>query len=259
MMNLMCRIVGYVGGGRALRTLIDDAPHGLERQSWAPREMQGAVVNADGWGCAWYLPTEPEPCVYRSPLPIWADANRFGLGRTVSSACLMAAVRSATDPLSHSLANTQPFVHGPLCFLHNGYVKPFRESIQRRLRRTLSDEAYRCVRGETDSEHFFGLVVDEWLRAEKAEQRVVRALQRATERLLSFAEEAGGIALVAAALAEGPRTVAVQRLALGGTPPSLYVRELGDGSVFASEPLDVEAGWTSVDPGAPRLLSPGTS
>lgn len=287
MLDLMCRMAGYVGTGSKLRALVDGSPHGLERQSWAPREMQGAVVNADGWGCAWYLRGELEPCVYRSSLPIWADANRFGLGRTISSSCLMAAVRSATDPLSHALANTQPFVHGPLCFLHNGYVKPFRESIQRRLRRSLGDEAYACVRGETDSEHYFALVVDEWLRAEPGERRAAVALEGATRRLLALTEEAGGVALIAAALVEravsdplavresegatpgegpaggsvdaganeGVRTsLVVQRIAVGGSPPSLYVRSAADGWTFASEPLDLETGWAPLEVGAPRVV-----
>lgn len=258
-------MVGYLGQRTRLEDLVDGAPHGLERQSWAAREMQGAVVNADGWGAAWYLPGEDEPCVYRSGLPIWADANRFSLGRAISSHCFLAAVRSATDPLSHALSNTQPFVYGPLAFLHNGYVKPFREAVLRPLRHGLCDEAYRLVRGDTDSEHYFALVVDEWLRLEGDPERTQTALERATRRLLALAEGVGGVVLSAAVLAEsraasgdGPRValhrVALHRAALGGQPPSLYVHAREKGVVFASEPIDADTGWRAVTVGSTELL-----
>lgn len=251
----MCRMVGYVGAGIGLRAVLDEPAHGLERQSWAPRETQGAVVNADGWGVAWYLPGEPEPCVYRSDLPIWADANRLSLGRAVASSCLLAAVRSSTEPLSHGVGNVQPFVYGPLAFSHNGFVKPFRASVLRRLRSGLCDEAYRSVRGDTDSEHYFALLIDEWLRAEGREQRLRSALERATARLLALAEEAGGVALVAVVVTEGDgeqRRLAVQRSALAGTPPSLYACPSEDGVLVASEPLDDTFGWSPVVAGSPH-------
>jgi glutamine amidotransferase len=264
MLFRMCRMVGYLGERMRLSELVDDAPHGLERQSWAPREMQGAVVNADGWGSAWYLPDEDEPCVYRSSLPIWADANRFSLGRAISSHCFLAAVRSATDPLSHALSNTQPFVYGPLAFLHNGYAKPFREAVLRPLRQTLCDEAYRLVRGDTDSEHYFALVVDEWLQLAGLQNRAQMALERATQRLLALTEAAGGVLLIAAALAEsrtaigaGPE-VALVRAALGGEPPSLYTRRGARGSLFASEPIDAEPDWRPVAVGRSVVLGAPT-
>lgn len=249
-------MVGYAGKALRLRALVDEPPHGLERQSWAPQETQGAVVNADGWGVAWYLPDDPVPCVYRSALPIWADQNRLGLGRAVASTCLLAAVRSATDPLSHGPSNVQPFVFGPLAFSHNGYVQPFRASVLRRLRSGLCDEAYRSVRGDTDSEHYFALVIDEWLRAEGEDDRARKALGRATTRLLALTEEAGSVALVAVVLAEGrgEGRLLVQRGAFGGTPPSLYVRACADGTQVASEPLDGEGGWSKVVPGEPRVV-----
>lgn len=253
-------MAGYLGRQISLKELVDDPPHGLERQSWAPREMQGGVVNADGWGFSWYLPGEREPCVYRSGLPIWADANRLGLGRAIRSHCVLAAVRSATDPLSHALPNTQPFVYGPLAFLHNGYVKPFRASVLRPLRQSLADEAYRIVRGDTDSEHYFALVVDEWLRAEGMHERPRVALEKATRRLLALSESVGGVALVAAALAEaGPSgepgtSLVLERAAHGGSAPSLYVQRRGAELTFASEPLDGQPGWEPLPLEGPRLF-----
>ena len=59
--------------------LLLDPPHGLLRQSWAPRDMRGGgTVNADGFGVGWYPPGGDAPLRYRSGLlPIWADRVRI--------------------------------------------------------------------------------------------------------------------------------------------------------------------------------------
>ncbi len=160
-------MLGYLGEPIALRALIDAPPHSLEKQSYLAREMQGATVNADGWGASWYLDGDPEACVYRCTLPIWADVNREHLGRAIRSRCLLAAVRSATDPLGLSHANTQPFAAGSLSFVHNGYVRDFDRAIARPLRSSLSDEQYARLRGSTDSEHVFAVLLDEYAAVDR--------------------------------------------------------------------------------------------
>lgn len=246
-MTPMCRMVGYLGDSIGLARLVEEPPHSLERQSYAARELDGAVVNADGWGVAFYLQGDPAPCVYRSTLPIWADANRAQLCRAVRSWCLLAAVRSATDPLSISQANTQPFGAGPLAFLHNGYFGGFSPALARRLRRDLSDDAYVQIRGTTDSEHLFAALLDEYTRAAAAPaaERLWQAVERTLARIRALTAELGSPALLSLVVSDGTSLVGV-RTAVGARPPSLYVlhRDGGERStVVASEPLDDDGGW----------------
>jgi glutamine amidotransferase len=249
----MCRLVAYLGLPANLHQLVDDAPHSLAHQSYRARELETAVVCADGWGAAWYLPGDPVPCLYRSTAPIWGDVNRAHLGRAARSHCLLAAVRSATDPLSIAPANTQPFAWGPLAFLHNGYVADFAARVLRPLREQLSDARHRELAGSTDSEHLFALVVDayERSRATAPGERLAFALRDGVGALLTLVRELGVRALATVVLSDGD-SVAALRLAEGGAPPSLYVQrtatERRPGSAIASEPLD-DADWQLVPAG----------
>ncbi len=243
-------MLGYLGGTTSLATLVDDPPHSLVVQSYKARELEGAVVNADGWGAAWYLPDDAEPVLYRSTLPIWADVNRTHLGRAARSAAFLAAVRSATDPLGISAANTQPFAHGPLTFLHNGYVRDFSTTLLRPLREALTDATYSRVEGNTDSEHVFAALVDAYDRTEGPE-RLVNAVRATVQHVLRLAEQWDTRALLTLIVSDGEQLVAT-RTAVGGNPPSLYVLseptpEL-NGVVLASEPLDESPSWQAVAP-----------
>jgi len=46
-------MLGYLGAPAALGELVEEPPHSLVVQSWAARELVGAVVSADGWGASW--------------------------------------------------------------------------------------------------------------------------------------------------------------------------------------------------------------
>ncbi|MEU1699821.1 hypothetical protein ABZ748_12285, partial [Streptomyces pseudogriseolus] len=50
----MCRHLAYVGPAEPLGALLTGPPHGLYRQSWAPRRQRHGTVNADGFGVGWY-------------------------------------------------------------------------------------------------------------------------------------------------------------------------------------------------------------
>jgi glutamine amidotransferase len=246
-------MVGYLGQPLPLRVLLDDSPHGLERQSYAARELSTSVVSADGWGFSWYLPHDDEPCVYRSGLPIWADPNRLSLGRAISARCILSAVRSATDPLSHGIQNTQPFTFDSLSFLHNGYVLPFRGPLARELRESLGDAAHALLRGDTDSEQLFALIVDEWLASSEEDPagRLEAALLGGAARLRVLAEKHSARVIIAALLSDGSR-LAFLRTAFGegeARAPSLYFSH-GEGRlIVASEPLDGTSPYESVDEG----------
>jgi glutamine amidotransferase len=201
----MCRVFGYIGPPLRLCALIEDAPHSLLFQSYAAKELETSVVSADGWGAAWYLEPPGLPCVYRSTLPIWGDPNRQDLGRALESHCVLGAVRSATDPLSIAAANTQPFKFDKLCFLHNGFLENFAARWMRPLRETLSEHVYSSLSGTTDSEHVFGLIVDEWLAraGSDPDQRLESATRAALARLADLGEKLAARALLSNALCAG--------------------------------------------------------
>ena len=248
-MKPMCRLAAYLGPHKALGKLVDSPPHGLYRQSYAAKELETSVVSADGWGAAWYLDGDPVPCVYRSTLPIWGDANLRDLGRTVDSRCLLAAVRSATDPLGIAMHNTQPFRFENLSFVHNGYVEGFRATLRRAVIQNLSDEVYRSVAGDTDSEYLFAMVAERWRRAttQDAEERLIEAARGSVLELKRLARERSLKALCTLVVCDGQRLVAV-RAAQGARSPTLYVRKSESSAIwFASEPLDASlSGWRAV-------------
>lgn len=222
--------MAYRGRARTLQALLREPPHSLEVQSYAPKEMEGALLNADGFGVVWYVEGQAKPARYRSVLPMWGDENLPELAPRLTTGCLVANARSATPGLGMGLANTPPFVHGRWTFSHNGYVRGFRERVMRPLRAGLSDEAYQSIRGSTDSEHLFAVFLDAVRDASPED-----ALQRVVDRVRALAPE--DEALLSVLVSDGS-TLWALRHALGGKAPTLY-HCARDGDVFvASEPLD---------------------
>jgi glutamine amidotransferase len=158
----MCRLLGYLGPTIQLDRLVCQPEHSLIVQSYKPREMKEAILNADGFGIGWYDPQEDtEPFTYRNIQPIWSDINLPQLARYIKSNTILGYVRSATPGQAVDLSNCQPFTYKNLLFGHNGYIDNFRKSLYRPLRSRLQDIAYETVKGSTDSEHIFGLLIDE--------------------------------------------------------------------------------------------------
>jgi glutamine amidotransferase len=224
----MCRLLGYLGPPVALSSLVIDPPHSLLRQSWAPRRQAHGVVNADGFGVGWYAPAvRPEPVLYRSDKPMWADRNIASLAPAVSSGAVLAAVRSATPPLPVVETNSPPFGWGRWLFAHNGAVAgPLGP-----LRRALSDEQLGALEGSTDSEVLFRLALD----------RVGAGL--------SMADALGQVA----GMAQGRLTMMMtdgQSVAAVVCGEPLYRR----GCVLASEPYDDEDGWAQLADGTVEVL-----
>src|SRR3954469_19771614 len=124
----MCRHLAYVGPPVPLARLLFDAPHSLSHQSWAPRDMRGGgTINADGFGVGWYTPSGTVR--YRRNTPIWSDTTLPGLAASVSSAAVLAAVRSATAGMPVVETAAAPFGEGPWLFSHNGVVAGWPSSV----------------------------------------------------------------------------------------------------------------------------------
>lgn len=235
----MCRLLGYLGPTIPLDYLLYKPEHSLIVQSYQPREMNSGLLNADGFGVGWYhAGRETDPFTYKNILPIWSDINLPSLSRYVESGCVLGYVRSATPGQAVDLSNCQPFEHQRLLCIHNGRIKNFRETLYRPLRDRLGDAAYQSIKGSTDSEHFFALLIDEWQANPSGS--LDKALQNALLTLDELAKSHQVAASANMIVSDGHRLVA-SRFATGGPAPSLYwLRDapaFPEAVIIASEPL----------------------
>ena len=238
----MCRLYARIGSPRTLLEQVVGDPHSLEVQSFQPKMMDEAFLNADGFGLAWYNGVDAQPARFRSVLPIWSDENFRGFAGQVRSSHVLAYVRSATPGIGAGLNNTQPFVHGKIAFMHNGYLNNFRGGVMRRLQQQLGDEAFAMIRGSSDSEHMFALFMDAHLAGASMEE-ALRASVRGAEAALQ-----GERALLAFVVSDGERIHALRTGLNGANTPTLFSRAEPGGGCLASEPLD-DGAWTPIADG----------
>ncbi|HEU5008200.1 MAG TPA: ergothioneine biosynthesis protein EgtC [Jatrophihabitantaceae bacterium] len=118
----MCRHLAWLGAPRTLASLVLDGEHALLVQSYRPRRQRHGTINADGWGVGFYADGRGEPARWRSDRPLWSDTSFASLAPVISSACVLAAVRSATVGMPIDETSTAPFTDGRWLLSHNGVV-----------------------------------------------------------------------------------------------------------------------------------------
>lgn len=119
----MCRHTAWLGPPRTLAEILLLPPHGLLRQSFAPRHQRHGTLNADGFGIGWSVPGHVDPVRYRRATPMWSDASFASLAPALSSGCVLAAVRSATPGGPAGEQACAPFLlPGGVLLSHNGAV-----------------------------------------------------------------------------------------------------------------------------------------
>lgn len=139
-------------------------------------ELNNHRLNGDGFGIGWYhsiCPPEHRqkvaPCgkaesehmaaaVFKDTQPAWNSANLRELSKAIKSHCIVAHVRAASSFAGISEPNCHPFKAGRLLFCHNGRIPNFNK-IRRQVFNEVSDEAFVAVRGTTDSEAIFALIL----------------------------------------------------------------------------------------------------
>lgn len=268
----MCRIALYLGQPRPWGGLFT-APHGLERQAYAPREQQHGNVNVDGTGVAWWPGHAPgesatgddaghpgdgtgdEPLRYASLAPPWADPNLASLGPRLHARVALAAVRGATPGVGHGIEHVAPFVLGDLAIAHNGWIGGFRDGIAATLLRALPDDLVTTLPAVNDS-RLLACAVVAHRRAGADLATAVAAACRDAGRVVLAAGQPATLNLVAT---DGREAVAT-RWSVGLPGNSLYVAEHAaawpGAVVIASEPLDAgepataTPGWTAVPDGS---------
>lgn len=153
----MCRLMAYQGSPVTLDTLLYQPRHSLIKQSYDAREIE-EPLNGDGFGVGWYQQhLTPEPAVFVSIFPAWSNRNLKSMAPIIRSSSFFAHVRAASFG-DISEANCHPFKFNNYLMMHNGSIEGF-DAIKRTLRTRLSNELYSWIKGQTDSEHYFALLM----------------------------------------------------------------------------------------------------
>lgn len=247
----MCRLLGYLGSPVQLDQLLIQPEHSLVVQAYQPKEMESALMNADGFGVGWYHPQKATfPYIYKQIMPIWSDVNLPQITRYVETGCWVGYVRSATPGLAVDLSNCQPFsseglsLPHSLLFAHNGYINQFRKTLYRPLRLQLIEDVYLHIQGTTDSEHIFGLVLNQLYNQPKLS--LSQALEMALKQLAEIAQDQGNIYFCANVMISDGKQLVASRFASRSPAPSLYWLTADphypDAVIIASEPL-FEGNW----------------
>jgi glutamine amidotransferase len=228
----MCRHLAYLGPEEPLGRLLVEPPHGLYRQSWAPRRQKYGTVNADGFGVGWYAEGDPVPARYRRAGPIWADLSFADLARVVKSSAVLAAVRDATLAGADAEAAAAPYSSGPWLFSHNGAVKGWPGSLAP-LTASLPPAELLSMEARNDSAFVWALVLNRLRGGDEEGQALA-------DTVLEVAEAAPASRLNLL-LTNGESIAAT---AWGDT--LWYLRRPGGGTVVASEPYDDDPHWQEV-------------
>jgi predicted glutamine amidotransferase len=239
----MCRWIAYLGAPVFVEEFVCVPCQSLIAQSRQAREAH-TEMNADGFGLGWYGQRET-PGVFRDIRPAWSDENLMSLARQIQSGLFFAHVRASTGT-STTRANCHPFSQGRMMFMHNGQIGGY-ERVRRRLDALIPDALYNERTGTTDSEALFLAMVGDDLAA------TPQATFERAAAMVAAQQQAAGVSEAfrcTAAWSDGATIWAV-RYATDDTPPSLYTRQLPDGSgtLVVSEPLDTARdGWQAVPP-----------
>lgn len=259
----MCRLAAYLGPDVTLGQFLLEPAHSLYVQSWAPRELRFAKLNADGFGVGWYGP-EGQAARYLNAMPIWSDHNLSALASSLSTGLWLAMVRSATPGFACGIPNTQPFTDGHLLYLHNGFVEHFDQRLRGHIRRYLSPTIEAGIQGNTDSEYLFALLRQ--ILADDASLTLAQAIREGLNQITAWLRDE--TTLLNLVLTDGERLYAT-RHAFNAEPPSLYYttddEHFPEGAqLIASECLTHPDFWRPVpdhhllilDPACPPELIP---
>jgi len=227
----MCRHLAYLGPPASLAAVLSGPPHGLVRQSWAPREQQHGTVNADGFGVGWYADGDPVPARYRRAGPIWADESFADLARVTRARAVLAAVRSATDGTAPGEAAAAPFAAGRWLFSHNGKLNGW-PAATGPLAATLPPAELLDLAARTDSALAWALVLHR-LRAGDG-------LADSLAGTIADLDAHGITGRFNFLLTDG------QEVAATAAGDTLCYRAAGGQLTVGSEPSDDEPGWTTV-------------
>lgn len=227
----MCRHLGYLGATTSVGSLLTRGENSLRTQSFAPTDMRGGgTINADGFGVAWWDGDDTVRS-YRNPMPIWTDPAVDDALPQLQSTSVIAAVRSATVGMPVERSACAPFTDERWAFSHNGVVFGWPESLAELWAEIPPTDAL-MLPAPTDAAGLW-IVLRNLLRThdpESALRMLVReVLARSPKARLNFL------------LSDGTSMYAT------AVHHSLSVLQTDDSVTIASEPVDDDPEWISID------------
>ena len=161
----MCRALLYLGKPVLLDNLLFQPDSALVRQSYMPKMLH--MLNLAGFGMRAWDPGSHDasaPFAYASDsLPVF-DRNLKNLATKVAAGCVLAHVRGVaySTQVEISLQNVHPFQFPgiTLTLAHNGDLARIAE-MRPGLAKHLRPEFARLIRGTTDSEWIYALVLSQ--------------------------------------------------------------------------------------------------
>jgi len=183
--------MAYMGSPIIIDKLLYQPKNSLINQSINAKELE-EPLNGDGFGIGWYVAeVNYEPVTFVSINPAWSNRNLRNLAPKIRTECFIAHVRAASvGEVSES--NCHPFQYKNLLMMHNGGVENF-SLIKRQIREPLSDEFYNWIKGQTDSEHIFALLLHFLFKetSEVTPESVMHAFERTFEHLNKLMKQFG--------------------------------------------------------------------
>jgi glutamine amidotransferase len=159
----MCRLLGYIGAPVLLEDLLYAPDSSLLKQTVAPQQI--AMLNLAGFGLAAWDPTShnpDKPFVYRNTEVAVFDRNLQVLSQKIRTNAVVAHLRGVPYHSSVQInqQNVHPFMFegARLAVAHNGDLAAF-EEMRFDLLAHIRPEMARCIRGSTDSEWIYALIV----------------------------------------------------------------------------------------------------
>ena len=181
----MCRALAYLGQPVLLDNLLYQPDSALVKQSFMPKMLH--LLNLAGFGMkAWDRgsPDPHKPYSYASTaLPVF-DRNLKALAEKIRPTCVLGHVRGVAynTEVEISLQNVHPFQFPGvrLALAHNGDLARFSE-MKPHLLDTIRPEIANLIRGTTDSEWIYALIVSQLADPSRAcaADDLVRAVDQA--------------------------------------------------------------------------------
>ncbi|MFC1701857.1 class II glutamine amidotransferase [Pseudomonadota bacterium] len=190
----MCRFIAYLGKPIMADELLLKPTNSLVHQSYSAGEMP-EILNGDGFGVGWYAHSISErPGLFRAITPAWSNRNLHYNAPLIRTNCLFAHIRAATVGATTE-DNTHPFSFERFLMMHNGSIPQFHR-IRRKLLALLDDEIFLWIKGQTDSEHVFALLMQHIVEmrgagARLTEDQIQQCFQKTFDVIQQLKVEAG--------------------------------------------------------------------